>query len=258
MEHKTQHLTNIPEGNYKSDPASESWDDRTARLLGDDAMKALAGASVLVAGLGGVGGYAAEILVRTGIGRLTIIDADNVATSNINRQLIALRSSVGSPKAILFAERFHDINPEASINAMQMYIDPEGAGRLLDEGYDYVLDCIDTVAPKVALIEQCMRRHIPVISSMGAGGRIDPTQIGYRDLWATRDDGLARAVRQQLKKRGIRQPLMTVSSSERPDRHSLLDVEEKNKRTSYGSLASVPAIFGIFMANYVIRKIINI
>ncbi len=200
-------------------------------------------------GVGGVGGYAAEMLARSGIGRLVIIDADNVAESNINRQLIATASTVGEPKVILFAERFHDINPRASIEA-----------RMEFDGhtYDYVIDAIDTVAPKVALLEHCLLHNIPVISSMGAGGRVDPTKIGYFDLWDTREDGLAKAVRRKLKADGVRKKLKVVASTEKPCSHSLIEVEAANKRTSYGTLATVPAIFGIYLANHVIRALTGV
>lgn len=158
----------MPSGNYSADPANERWDDRTERLLGFDAMERLRDASVLIVGAGGVGGYAAEMLVRSGIGKMTVIDADNVAESNINRQLIALRSNVGRSKAIMYAERFHDINPEAVIDALQMYVGEDEVDEILDGDFDYVLDCIDTVGPKVALLSRCLRRRVPVVSSMGA------------------------------------------------------------------------------------------
>lgn len=248
----------MPVGNYSADPACERWDDRTERLLGFDAMERLREASVLVVGAGGVGGYAAEMLVRSGIGNMTIIDADNVAESNINRQLVALRSTIGRSKAILYVERFHDINPEANIDALQMYLGEEQVDELLDGRFDYVLDCIDTVGPKVALLAHCLRHRIPVISSMGAGGRIDPTKVCYMDLWQTRDDGLARAVRQRLKRAGVRSPLLTVCSTEPAGKHSLLEVVESNKRTSYGTLASIPALFGIYMANYAVRSMAGV
>ena len=169
----------MPSGNYSADPANERWDDRTERLLGFDAMERLRDASVLIVGAGGVGGYAAEMLVRSGIGKMTVIDADNVAESNINRQLIALRSNVGRSKAIMYAERFHDINPEAVIDALQMYVGEDEVDEILDGDFDYVLDCIDTVGPKAALLSRCLRRRVPVVSSMGAGGRIDPTLYLY-------------------------------------------------------------------------------
>lgn len=239
--------------------APENWDNRTRRLLGDERADRLNQACILIVGVGGVGGYAAEMLARSGIGRLVIIDADNVAESNINRQLIATASTVGEPKVILFAERFHDINPRASIEARMEFVTPENVESLFDgHTYDYVVDAIDTVAPKVALLEHCLLHNIPVISSMGAGGRVDPTKIGYFDLWDTREDGLAKAVRRKLKADGVRKKLKVVASTEKPCSHSLIEVEAANKRTSYGTLATVPAIFGIYLANHVIRALTGV
>lgn len=238
---------------------SENWNDRTLRLIGEKGVDALRTASVLVVGVGGVGGYAAEMLVRTGVGRLTLIDADCVAESNINRQLIATRSTVGESKVFLFAERFHDINPEARIDSRMEFLSAESIpGLFHDRHYDIVIDAIDTVGPKTALISHCLTNHIPLISSMGAGGRVDPTKIGYFDLWETREDGLARAVRQKLKAQGLRRPLKVVASTEKPMSHSLLEVNTINKRTSYGTIATIPAIFGIFLANYAVRRITGV
>lgn len=233
----------------------ELWNDRTIRLLGEEACGHLASSRVLVVGVGGVGGYAAEMLARSGIGHLTIVDADNVATSNINRQLIALESTVGLPKTELFAKRFRDINPEIDVTAVKDFITTENIDEILNPGFDYVIDAIDTVAPKVALITACLQRNIRIISSMGAGGRTDPTKVGYFDIRETREDGLARAVRQRLKKAGIRKKLKVVASTETPHSNSLIHLEEKNKRSSYGTIATIPSLFGIYLAAYVINSI---
>lgn len=235
---------------------SERWDSRTVTLLGEDGVKRLAEARVLVVGVGGVGGYAAEMLARSGIGHLILIDADCVAPSNINRQLIALQSNIGEPKVELFANRFRDINPEIEVTARREFLTPENVGEILDAGFDYVIDAIDTVAPKAALVAECMRSKIRIISSMGAGGRIDPTRVEVTDLWKTREDGLARALRQRLKQQGLRMPLRVVASCEAPRRRSLIDVEATNKRTSFGTLATVPATFGIFLAAYVVNSLL--
>lgn len=236
---------------------TDAWDSRTRRLLGDEAVERLARAKVGVVGAGGVGGYAVETLVRSGVGHIVIIDADNVAESNINRQLIALRSTVGEPKVSLFAQRCRDINPEVSVTAVKEFVTPENAANLIGTDADFVIDAIDTVAPKMAVIMHCLANRIPVISSMGAGGRIDPTKIGYFDISETREDGLARAVRQRLKKAGIRKPLKVVASTEAPCRRAVIELEEQNKRSSYGTIISIPAIFGIYLANYAIVKLIN-
>lgn len=236
---------------------TDAWDSRTRRLLGDEAVERLARAKVVVVGAGGVGGYAVETLVRSGVGHIVIIDADNVAESNINRQLIALRSTIGEPKVSLFAQRCRDINPEISVTALKEFVTPENTAALIGTDVDFVIDAIDTVAPKMAVIMHCLANRIPVISSMGAGGRIDPTKIGYFDISETREDGLARAVRQRLKKAGIRKPLKVVASTEAPCRRAVIELEEQNKRSSYGTIISIPAIFGIYLANYAIVKLIN-
>lgn len=235
----------------------DNWDGRTRLLLGEDAMTRLAAARVAVIGTGGVGGYAVETLARTGVGNIMIIDADNVADSNINRQLVALHSNTGRAKVELFAARCRDINPEIRINAVKEFVTPDNAATLIGTDVDYVIDAIDTVAPKIAVIIHCLQNNIPVISSMGAGGRVDPTRIVYSDIWQTREDGLARAVRQRLKKAGIRRRLQVVASTEAPRRRAVMELEEKNKRSSYGTIMTVPAIFGIYLANYIILRIIN-
>lgn len=234
----------------------ENRDNRTLRLIGIDKFNLLKNASVMVIGVGGVGGYAAEMLARTGVGSITLVDADNVTESNINRQLIATVSTIGKPKVTLFAERFRDINPDINITTFKDFLTPDNVATFFENtGFDYVIDAIDTVAPKVALLEYCLSNKIPVISSMGAGGRIDPTKIGYFDLWETREDGLAKAVRQKMKKIGIRRPLKVVASTEKPCYHALIEIETQNKRSSYGTIATIPSIFGIFLANHVIRAI---
>lgn len=246
-----------PDGHTDRIESPEAWNSRTITLLGGEAYGHLARSRVAIIGVGGVGGYAAEMLARSGVGRLTLIDADNVAPSNINRQLIALQSTVGKPKTELFSARFKAINPDIEVDARKEYLTPEGVMALLDEGYDFVVDAIDTVAPKCALIAECMRQRIPIVSSMGAGGRIDPSKVELTDLWATAEDGLARAVRQRLKKMGLRHPLKVVASREKPQRHSLIPLDEPNKRSSFGTLATIPSLFGIFLASHVITSLIK-
>lgn len=239
--------------------AAERWDDRTVRLIGDEGAGYLHSARVLVVGVGGVGGYAAEMLARSGVGHLTLIDSDDVALSNVNRQLVALRSTVGRSKVSLYAERFRDINPEIEVRVRKEYLSEETAESILSsEGYDYVLDCIDSVAPKVSLIAACVKHGIPVISSMGAGGRHDCSQVRCMSLWQTRDDGLARVVRQRLRKLGCTADILVVASLEKPESMSLLMEQGRaNKRSSYGTLATIPALFGIMMAGEVIDRLLD-
>lgn len=234
---------------------AEVWNSRTLTLLGEEAVGRMARARVLVAGVGGVGGYAAEMLARSGVGHLTLVDADNVAVSNINRQIIATSDTVGVSKVRLFADRFRDINPDIDVQPIQEYLDADNIPGLLDTKFDYVIDAIDTVAPKMTLIQECLRRGIPIISSMGAGGRLDPSKVGYFDISETRDDGLARVVRQRLRKAGIRRGLTVVASTERPERHSVIPLDERNKRSSFGTIATIPALFGIFLSSKVIDEI---
>lgn len=236
----------------------EKWNDRTSRLIGADAVHRLKNARVLVVGVGGVGGYAAEMLARAGIGYLAIVDADDVSVSNINRQLIALHSTVGQSKTDLLKKRFKDINPNMEVTSLHCYLTPENVDEIVNNNYDYVVDAIDTVAPKVALITYCLDKNISIISSMGAGGRLDPMKIEYADLWSTREDGLARVIRQRLKKSGHKRPLKVVYSSEVPRQNALIELNQDNKRTSFGTLAPIPSIFGIYLANHVIREIAEV
>lgn len=237
---------------------TEEAQSRTITLIGEAGMERLRRSRVLVAGVGGVGGYAAEMLARTGIGRLTIIDSDIVAPSNINRQIIALHSTIGKAKTDLFAARFADINPYIEVDARRCYLGAKDVETLLAEGYDFVLDAIDSVAPKAALIAECMKRGIPIISSMGAGGRTDASKVIYADIWDTRDDGLARAIRTRLKKLGMRKyHLPVVASTEAPHKASLIEVIAPGKRSSFGTMAAIPAIFGIMAAQYAINRLIH-
>lgn len=230
--------------------------ERTRRLIGDDAADCLAASRVLVAGLGGVGGYALEILARTGVGSFVIIDSDAVSVSNINRQLIADINTVGQSKVSLWAARIASVNPDAEIIALDMRLTPDDPSSLIERYHpDFVADAIDSVAPKCALIKAALFSQTPLISSMGAGGRLDPTAVRYADLWETTQDGLARAVRLRLKKEGIKKRIPVVWSSEAPRRHALIEVDEPNKVSSFGTLATVPAAFGLLMGSYIIRKL---
>lgn len=255
----------------------ENWTDRTELLLGKDKMQRLRNAHVLVVGVGGVGAYAAEMLCRAGVGKLTLIDADTVNITNINRQLPATHATLGRPKVEVLAERFRTINPDIELNALPIYLTEElkienselkingndqheGIGNsplsIFNFQFDFIVDAIDTIAPKCALICEALRRGIPIVSSMGAGAKRDITQIRFADLWDTYHCGLAKAVRTRLKKEGMRRSLPVVFSTEQADRNAVITVEgEQNKKSTAGTISYMPAVFGCYLAEYVIRKI---
>lgn len=234
----------------------EEWMQRTTLLLGENNIQHLQQCHVLVVGVGGVGAYTAEMLVRAGVGSITILDSDCVAPSNINRQLVALHSTIGKPKVEVLAQRLLDINPGVQLSAQERYLEADDAGNLLLTKYDFVVDAIDTVAPKVALLATCLQQNIPVVSSMGAGARIDPTQIKYADINQTTHCGLARAVRSRLRKMNIRHKLPVVYSTEIPQADAVEEViGERNKRTTVGTISYMPAIFGCYLAAYVLKKL---
>ena len=250
-----------------TDYNAEHWTDRTELLLGKDKMQRLRDAHVLVVGVGGVGAYAAEMLCRAGVGEMTLIDADTVQPTNINRQLPATHSVLGRPKVEVLAERFRDINPDIKLHALCQYLKEEEVSDLLSGNnnsqfsifnfqFDYVVDAIDTIAPKCALITEAMRRGIPIVSSMGAGAKSDITQIRFADIWDTYHCGLAKAVRTRLKKAGIRKSLPVVFSTEQADRNAIITIEgEQNKKSTTGTISYMPAVFGCYLAEHVIRKL---
>lgn len=233
------------------------WRQRTELLLGKEKMERLRNAHVLVVGLGGVGAYAAEMICRAGVGKMTIVDADVVQPTNINRQLPATHSMIGRPKAEVLAERFMDINPELDLKVLPVYLKDEAIPELLDGArFDFIVDAIDTVAPKCYLIYHALRRGIRIVSSMGAGAKKDITQIRFADLWETYHCGLSKAVRKRLQKMGMKRKLPVVFSTEQADADAVLLVEgEANKKSTAGTVSYMPAVFGCYLAEYVIRKI---
>ncbi|MBO8476607.1 MAG: tRNA threonylcarbamoyladenosine dehydratase [Bacteroidetes bacterium] len=235
----------------------DDWKQRTELLLGSGGVATLSRSRVLVVGVGGVGAYAVEMLARAGVGKLDIVDGDNVGVTNVNRQLPALHSTVGQPKVEVMCRRIADINPEAEVKAINCFITEDSVRMLLDGGnYDFVVDAIDSVAPKVALIKHCLASGLRIISSMGAGGRIDASKVRYADLWETYNDGLAKVVRTRLKAEGIRRKLPVVWSEEMPEKAAVMLTDEiANKRSSYGTVSYLPAIFGCMLGAYVIRKL---
>ena len=235
----------------------DSWNARTETLLGADAVARLAAARVLVAGVGGVGGYAAEMLARTGVGYLTLVDADDVALSNINRQLIATSETVGQPKVDLFARRFAAINPQVAVTARQEYINAADVPELLEPGFDYVVDAIDTLAPKIFLIYHSLQKGYRVVSSMGAGGKMDPEQIRIADISKSYNCNLARMLRKRLHKLGVYKGVKVVFSPEEVDPEAVVLSESENKKSNVGTISYMPPLFGCFCASVVIRDITN-
>lgn len=233
------------------------WTDRTALLLGEDKMERLARSHVLVVGVGGVGAYAADMICRAGVGEMTIVDADIINVTNINRQLPAMHSTLGQSKVEVMAQRLRDVNPDIKLHVLETYLTEEGVFPLLAaQKFNFVVDAIDTIAPKCALIMETLRRGIPIVSSMGAGAKSDITKIRFADLWETYHCGLAKAVRTRLKKAGVRQSLPVVFSTEQADRNAVVIVEgEQNKKSTAGTISYMPAVFGCYLAEYVIRKI---
>ena len=233
------------------------WTTRTALLLGTEGMRRLAASHVLVVGLGGVGAYAAEEIARAGVGRMTLVDADVVSLSNLNRQLPALHSTLGKPKAEVMAARLRDINPDLVVEVRNCFVRDEETEALLDAAhYDFVVDAIDTLSPKTFLIYHALQRHLPIISSMGAGAKVDPSRIRIADISKTTDCALARAVRKRLKGMGIRSGLPVVFSTEPANPQAILEVEDEEcKRTTTGTVSYMPALFGCYLASYVIRHL---
>ncbi len=234
------------------------WQSRSRLLLGDEKLAKLGNASVLVAGLGGVGAYAAEQLARAGVGSLTLVDGDRVHPSNRNRQLPALISTNNIPKTEIMTQRLLDINPALKITAINEYIKDQRMIDILENGYDYVIDAIDTLSPKVYLIYHTMRLGMPLVSSMGAGGKFDPMQVKISDISATNNCKLAYYMRKRLHKLGIWEGFKAVWSPEEVSRSAVeLSEGEINKKSTVGTISYMPAIFGCFCAAAVIQDLVN-
>ena len=237
----------------------DNWLERTELLLGNETVEQLRHKHVLVVGLGGVGAYAAEMIARAGIGRMTIVDADTVSTSNINRQLPALHSHIGKPKAEIMAYRLRDINPDIDLTVINEFVKDERMVQLLDNEYDYVVDAIDTISPKVFLILHCLNRNLKIVSSMGAGGKTDPSKIAIADISKSYNCKLAKSIRKRLHRKGINKGVAVVFSSELTDKDAVVEVDdEENKKSTVGTISYMPALFGIFCAAKVIRDLAGI
>ncbi|MBK1894941.1 tRNA threonylcarbamoyladenosine dehydratase [Chryseobacterium paridis] len=236
------------------------WLERTELLIKEEGLEKLNKAKVLVVGLGGVGSFAAEFLARAGVGSMTIVDGDTVDITNVNRQLPALHSTVGKHKVDVVADRLLDINPGLNLIKINEFLNPDRMDEILDsENFDYVLDCIDSVTPKVYLMIAARKRKVKIVSSMGAGGKIDPSKVLVRDISKTQNCFLAKQVRKRLKKEKIDKGIRCVFSNELQNEESLKLTDGANyKRSFYGTISYIPAIFGLYAAaeviNYLVKK----
>jgi tRNA A37 threonylcarbamoyladenosine dehydratase len=235
----------------------KSWMGRSQLLMGEERLEQLINKNVLVVGLGGVGGIAAEMIARSGVGKMTIVDADVVEETNRNRQMPALISTDGQLKTEVMAKRLMDINPDLELTVVSKFFRDDTTNEILDsQQFDYALDCIDTLAPKVFFIKACMDRKIPIVTSMGAGNKVDPTQIKVADISKTYNCHLAKYTRKYLYKFGIRKGLKVVFSPEQPASYMGIKlVDGQNKKSSPGTISYMPAVFGCTVASIAIREL---
>lgn len=233
-----------------------NWMQRTELLIGTEGLERLKQSSVLIVGLGGVGGMAAEAICRAGVGKLTLIDRDIVTETNINRQLIALTSTVGMSKAEVLASRLRDINPAVVLHVITDWLDEKNLDQILNEGkFDYVVDAIDTLSPKVHLLKNCVEKGIKVVSAMGAGAKTDPAKVKIDDISKTTYCPLAKAVRTRLHKLGVKRGVTVVFSTEEACKESVIETDEKYKRSTTGTISYMPALFGLMLASVVVREL---
>ncbi|WP_339836121.1 tRNA threonylcarbamoyladenosine dehydratase [uncultured Flavobacterium sp.] len=234
------------------------WQERAELLFKEEGINKLKNANLLVVGLGGVGSFAAEFLVRAGIGKMTIVDGDTVDITNINRQLPALHSTIGKTKVDIVANRLLDINPDLNLTKVEEFLSPERATEIVTTEYDYVLDCIDSVTPKLNLIISAKRRKVKVISCMGAGGKYDSSKVFVKDISKTKDCPLAKNIRKRLKRVKINKGVKAVFSTEIPEPTSLKKTDGKNyKKSFYGTNSWMPALFGLQAAETVVRYLLE-
>lgn len=226
-------------------------------LLGNEKLNNLKNKHVLVVGLGGVGAYAAEMLCRAGIGKLTIVDGDVVEITNLNRQLPGTHSNIGKSKAEVLADRYRDINPEIELEVIHEYLKDDRMIDLLKANYDYVVDCIDTLSPKIYLIYHSLQRGLKIVSSMGAGGKLNPELIQSSDISKSYNCKLARMLRKRLGKLGVRKGVKVVFSPEEVPEEAIRIEEGVNKKSTVGTISYMPPAFGCHMASVVIRDLLT-
>ena len=235
-----------------------TWLSRTELLIGKTALETLAKSHVMVVGLGGVGSFAAEFIARSGVGKMTIIDGDIIDPTNRNRQLPALATNHGAFKTTIMAERLRAINPEVELNVVQDFINPKMVENILTNSPDYIIDAIDSITPKLTFIVHAHQRQIPLVSSMGAGGKMDPTNVLIADISKTHHCVFAQQIRKMLKRNyQIKNGIKCVFSPEMPNKESLILTDGNNyKKSAYGTISYMPAIFGAVAASVVIRDLI--
>ncbi|TDE12113.1 tRNA threonylcarbamoyladenosine dehydratase [Dyadobacter psychrotolerans] len=236
-----------------------SWLSRTELLIGKENLIRLSKAHVLVIGLGGVGSFAAEFICRNGVGTMTIVDGDTVDPTNRNRQLPALATNHGQSKADIMAERLKSINPEVTLHVIKTFINPDAVAEILSgSNYDYIVDAIDSVTPKITFLKEAFHRKMRIVSSMGAGGRMDPTMLKVVDISKTYNCNFAQQIRKNLKKEGISKGIKAVFSTEEQLKESLVLTDGSNyKKSAYGTMSYLPAVFGATCASVVIRDLVG-
>ena len=237
----------------------EQWQERTSMLLGEETLARFAASKVMVVGLGGVGAYAAEMLCRAGVGNMVILDSDTVSVTNRNRQLIALESTIGKLKTDVVAQRLRDINPAINLAVIPEYIEESNLEEIFSTAgeLDYVVDAIDTLAPKISLIKYCVEHKIPHVSAMGAGAKLDATKIRIADISKSYNCPLAYILRKKLRKEGISKGFKVVFSEELPCRDAIVPMEERNKKSQVGTISYLPAVFGCVCAQAAIEYLIG-
>jgi tRNA A37 threonylcarbamoyladenosine dehydratase len=238
--------------------ASEFWQQRTTLMIGTEGLKKLSNSHILIAGLGGVGSYATEFLCRAGIGELTIVDSDKVNASNRNRQLIALRSTEGKDKTVVMHDRLMDINPDLKLNVFNTYLERDETIKVVSAfEYDYVIDAIDTLGPKVHFISECMKRNLKLVSSFGAGAKLDPSKIMVTDVAESYNCKLGYYLRKKLHKLNIYSGFKVVFSPEEYYGDMIIS-DQLNKKSIAGTISYMPAMFGGHCASVVIREILGV
>ena len=228
---------------------------RTEMLIGRDSVEILKKSHIMIFGIGGVGSYVAEAIARAGVGEITLVDKDVVSVSNINRQLIALNSTVGKPKVDVMKKRIEDINPRIKVNAIERFCLPDNIDEFFNDSVDYVVDAIDTVSAKIALVEKCKKENIKIISAMGAGNKLNPQEFQVQDIYKTEECPLCRVMRRELKKRGI-SDLKVVYSKEKPQTLRN-EFDEESGKPVPGSISFVPSVMGLILAGEAIKDLVS-